>query len=177
MGQQTIRKAFLSFYVCIAFIIVIIGNIIAPRIALSGQFSCCILPEPEAASAMECRQMDTFYLWAVTKCSMIGYNLQTSTTLRRGQPCKVELCPEYPCGTVPVAEIQWWHEKDFTGESHKRSLWQSEYGKCQRLVHNDAMKSIKFSGKKGQKLEIFDDKECKTDDDWGVLHIPRWWWQ
>ena len=36
MGQQTIRKAFLSFYVCIAFIIVIIGNIIAPRIALSG---------------------------------------------------------------------------------------------------------------------------------------------
>jgi hypothetical protein len=34
------------------------------------------------------------------------------------------------------------------------------------------MKSIKFWGTRGQKLQIFDNPDCKTDDDWGELTFP-----
>jgi len=69
--------------------------------------------------------------------------------------------------------IVWWEDKEFRGTSHKRVLHPSDYGKCLDLVHNDKMKSIKFYGIPGSKLYIYDEGNCRTKDDWGVITFPN----
>ena len=73
---------------------------------------------------------------------------------------------------TPLPYIVWWEEKDFKGVSHKRELHPQDYGKCLKLVHNDKMKSIKFYGSPGWKLNIFDNGDCKKSDDWGLITFP-----
>jgi len=85
-----------------------------------------------------------------------------------------QIC-EYPSTEEPQEvdlHIDWWHEKDFTGTHHRRELYFEENGRCRKLVHNDAMKSIKFFALPGWRLQIFDSSDCKMNDDWGEITFP-----
>jgi hypothetical protein len=78
---------------------------------------------------------------------------------------------DHPCPSLVIEEekrthnemndfenvyIEWWDKKDFSGNRHRRPLDWRDAGRCIKLRHNDAMKSIKFYGKPGWKLEIYD---------------------
>lgn len=76
-----------------------------------------------------------------------------------------------------IAWIQWWHDKSFTGDRHRRDLHKSDIGKCLKLVHNDAMKSIKVHNDAGFgkafRLQIFDNGNCSSSDDWGEITVDH----
>jgi hypothetical protein len=72
-----------------------------------------------------------------------------------------------------LSYIEWYEKKDFRGTRHIRPLHPRDSGKCLRLRNNDAMKSIKFYGKPGWKLRIYDSPGCGGNDDWGELTFPN----
>ena len=97
-----------------------------------------------------------------------GWSLSTRTFASKKH--KV-ICKDHP--SEDLYYFIWWEEKNFKGKSHKRILYPEDYGKCLDLVHNDKMKSIKFYGLPGWKLYIYDNGDCKKNDDWGVITFPE----
>lgn len=85
-----------------------------------------------------------------------------------------QIC-EYPSTEEPEEvdlHIDWWHEKDFAGTHHRRELYFDDNGRCRKVEPNDAMKSIKFFALPGWRLQIFDNSDCKMNDDWGEITFP-----
>lgn len=72
------------------------------------------------------------------------------------------------------ATLEWWDNNDFTGTKHTKYLYSGDHGKCLQLVHNDAMKSLKFYAKPGWILEIYDSPSCSKSDDWGKVTYPSY---
>lgn len=77
-------------------------------------------------------------------------------------------------GGVPVRPFMvWWEDKDFRGKKHTKYMADLPMRVCNKLVHNDKMKSLKFYAAPGWKLEIYDNSSCKKSDDWAEITFPN----
>ncbi len=75
-------------------------------------------------------------------------------------------------GGCQIVELEWFERQDFGGQRHTRRLFPVDHGRCMKLNHNDKMSSLRFHAVRGWKLQIFDDGDCDTNDDWGEIVFP-----